>query len=53
MKIGIPKESQDNRIAMVPVTMKKIKSEQVEFLVESTAGVNASLPDDAFFLSIH
>ena len=48
MKIGIPKESQDNRIAMVPTTMKKIKSEQVEFLVESNAGVNASLPDVAF-----
>ncbi len=48
MKIGIPKESQDNRIAMVPVTMKKIKSEQVEFLVEQNAGHNASLPDAAF-----
>lgn len=48
MKIGIPKESHDNRIAMVPATMKKIKSEQVEFLVELDAGVSASLPDTAF-----
>ena len=48
MKIGIPKESQDNRISMVPTTMKKIKSEQVEFLVESDAGVNASFPDNTF-----
>ncbi len=48
MKIGIPKESQDNRIAMVPATMKKIASEQVIFLVENNAGVNASLPDTTF-----
>ena len=48
MKIGIPKENQDNRIAMVPATMKKIKSGQVEFLVEADAGVNASLPDAIF-----
>jgi len=33
---------------MVPVTMKKIKSEQVEFLVEAGAGIKASLPDDTF-----
>lgn len=48
MKIGIPKESQDNRIAMVPATMKKIASELVSFLVEKDAGLNASLPDTAF-----
>ena len=48
MKIGIPKESQDNRIAMVPATMKKIASEKVSFLVEKDAGLNASLPDTAF-----
>jgi len=39
MKIGIPKESNDNRIAMVPVTMSKIKSDKVEFLVENGAGM--------------
>jgi len=48
MKIGIPKESQDNRIAMVPTTMKKIASKQVTFLVEKEAGLTASLPDNAF-----
>jgi len=48
MKIGIPKENKDNRIAMVPVTMSKIKSDQVEFLVEKGAGETASLPDAAF-----
>lgn len=48
MKIGIPKESKDNRVAMVPSTMSKIKSEPVEFLVEHGAGTTASLPDSAF-----
>ena len=48
MKIGIPKESNDNRIAMVPVTMTKIKSDKVEFLVENGAGETASLPDADF-----
>jgi len=48
MKIGIPKENNDNRIAMVPVTMSKIKSTEVEFLVEKAAGEAASLPDVAF-----
>ena len=48
MKIGIPQENKDNRIAMVPSTMSKIKSDQVEFLVEKGAGISASLPDIAF-----
>ncbi|MFK7978753.1 MAG: NAD(P) transhydrogenase subunit alpha [Saprospiraceae bacterium] len=48
MKIGILKESQDNRVSMVPATMKKAKLEQVEFLLESNAGVKASLPDDTY-----
>ena len=48
MKIGIPKESQDNRVAMVPDTMKKLKSENVTFWVEKGAGDKASLPDAAF-----
>lgn len=48
MKIGIPKENQDNRVAMVPATMKKIASEKVNFLVEKGAGENASLSDNDF-----
>jgi len=48
MKIGIPKESKDNRVAMVPATMSKIKSEKVDFLVEKRAGENASLPDSVY-----
>ncbi|MFK7982216.1 MAG: NAD(P) transhydrogenase subunit alpha [Saprospiraceae bacterium] len=48
MKIGIPKEGNDNRVAMVPVTMKKIKSEDVIFLVEKGAGEKASLPDATY-----
>jgi len=48
MKIGIPKELQDNRIAMVPATMKKITSEQITFLVERDAGLAASIPNADF-----
>ena len=48
MKIGIPKEGKDNRVAMVPTTMKKIKSEDLTFLVEKDAGKKASLPDATY-----
>ncbi len=48
MKIGIPKENQDNRVAMVPATMKKIASDKVTFLVEKSAGSAASLSDAEF-----
>jgi len=48
MKIGIPKEIKDNRVAMAPSTMSKLKSEKIEFLVEKGAGENASLPDSAY-----
>ncbi len=45
MKIGIPKELQDKRVAMVPATLKKIAGEKLTFLVEKGAGLNASIPD--------
>ena len=48
MKIGIPKESKDNRVAMTPTAMSKMKSEKVEFLVEKGAGENASLLDSTY-----
>ena len=48
MKIGIPKENKDNRVAMVPSSMAKIKSEDVKFLIEKNAGVKASLPDSTY-----
>ncbi|MEM1124663.1 MAG: Re/Si-specific NAD(P)(+) transhydrogenase subunit alpha [Bacteroidota bacterium] len=48
MKIGIPKENQDNRVSMVPATMKKMASDQVTFLVEKGAGAKASLLDTDF-----
>ena len=48
MKIGIPKELKDRRVAMVPSTMKKIKDEQVAFLVETGAGEAASLADSEY-----
>ncbi len=48
MKIGIPKEATDSRVAMVPSVMKKLGDDQVTFLIEKGAGVAASLGDDAY-----
>ncbi len=48
MIIGILKEIKDNRVAMVPKGIKKIKSEEVSFAVEQGAGERASLPDTSF-----
>lgn len=48
MKIGIPKELSDRRVAMVPSTMKKLADEQVTFLVEKGAGLMASLDDSTY-----
>ena len=48
MKIGILKESRDNRVAMTPTTMSKIKSTNIEFLIEKDAGKNASLQDATY-----
>ena len=48
MKIGIPKELQDKRVAMVPATLKKIAGEKLIFLIEKGAGLNASIPDELY-----
>lgn len=48
MKIGIPKELSDKRVAMVPSTMKKLADDQVTFLVEKGAGAAASLNDEQY-----
>ena len=48
IKIGIPKEVQDSRVAMVPATIKKLVSDQVQFLVEKGAGGKASFTDKDF-----
>ena len=48
MKIGIPKEIDDKRVAVVPSVLSKIKSLGVEVLVEKGAGVGSSFSDDTF-----
>jgi NAD(P) transhydrogenase subunit alpha len=51
MKIGVPKESADGerRVALVPDVVKSLtKSEHVEVLVESGAGVAAGHPDSQY-----
>lgn len=48
MKIGIPKEYNDPRVAITPPVAKKLKDLQVEMLVEHNAGEAASFNDAAF-----
>jgi NAD(P) transhydrogenase subunit alpha len=48
MTIGILKESGENRVAMVPSTLKKLKLKDTLFLIEKGAGVLASFPDEKY-----
>ncbi|NUN99125.1 MAG: Re/Si-specific NAD(P)(+) transhydrogenase subunit alpha [Saprospiraceae bacterium] len=48
MQIGILKEKQDNRVAIVPDGLPKIKALGVELLVETSAGAGAMYDDDAY-----
>ena len=54
MKVGVPKEIQENetRVALVPQSVKKIvqksSSKGIEVLVESGAGLNASIQDSEY-----
>ncbi len=48
MKIGVPKEQFDKRVALVPETIAKIKQLGVEVLIEKGAGDNAYFPDASF-----
>ncbi len=48
MKIGIPKEINDKRVAVVPSVLPKIKSLGVEILIEKGAGDGSSFSDDTF-----
>lgn len=41
MKLGIPKENQDNRVSIAPATLAKIKALGLEILVEKDAGESA------------
>ena len=50
MKIGIPKERHGNeaRVAISPDTIKKLRSENIDVLIESGAGLGSSFSDDVF-----
>ena len=48
MKIGIPNEINDHRVAIVPDVAKKIQALGVEVLVEKSAGVQANFPDGLY-----
>jgi NAD(P) transhydrogenase subunit alpha len=48
MKIGIPKEVGDHRVAIVPEVAKKIKALGAELIIEKSAGENASFPDELY-----
>ncbi len=48
MKFGVLKERDDQRVAMVPEVVPKLKQLGLEVLVESGAGVNAYHSDDAY-----
>lgn len=45
MKLGIPKERNDRRVALVPATLPKIKDLGLEILVEQGAGIESSFAD--------
>lgn len=48
MKIGIPKEKHDKRVAVAPPVLSKIKSLGVDILVEKGAGIAASYADETY-----
>lgn len=48
MKIGIPKELNDKRVAMVPGTVKKLQDLGVEVVIEKGAGDNAFISDSEY-----
>ncbi len=50
MRIGIPAETRqgETRVAATPETVKKLVAAQHQVIVQSGAGVPASIPDDAF-----
>lgn len=50
MKLGIPVESRDGetRVAATPETIKKLIAAKHEVLVESGAGIQSSITDEAY-----
>src|SRR5690606_29606679 len=48
MKIGIPKETDDPRVAMAPAVAQKLKGLGVEILMENDAGKSASFKSEDY-----
>ena len=50
MRVGVPKETAvgEQRVALVPEVVGKLKAKGLEILVQSGAGASALLPDEAF-----
>ena len=50
MRIGIPAETRqgETRVAATPETVKKLVAAKHQVIVQSGAGVSASIPDEAF-----
>jgi NAD(P) transhydrogenase subunit alpha len=50
MRIGVPKETAagEHRVALVPEVVSKLKAKGLDVIVQSGAGADALLPDDAF-----
>ena len=50
MRVGVPKETspEEHRVALVPEVVGKLKAKGLDVVVQSGAGADALLPDDAF-----
>ncbi|MEI7531615.1 MAG: Re/Si-specific NAD(P)(+) transhydrogenase subunit alpha [Betaproteobacteria bacterium] len=50
MRVGVPRETKlgESRVAATPETIKKLISAGHTVIIESQAGINASIPDEAF-----
>ena len=48
MKIGILNEPNDNRVAVVPATLKKNAAIASSFLIEKGAGLSSGFPDSDY-----
>jgi len=50
MRVGVPRETKlgESRVAATPETIKKLTSAGHTVIIESQAGINASIPDEAF-----
>jgi proton-translocating NAD(P)+ transhydrogenase subunit alpha len=50
MRVGVPKETtaEEHRVALVPEVVGKLKAKGLDVVVQSGAGADALLPDEAF-----